>query len=79
MPGIGKLVPSSGTYLFSMQGNMCRIMTLRGRSPPGKGVINMQRICRRIYLARHETILGYMADNSKSGSRLKAQEGKKNS
>ena len=31
-----KLVPSSGTYLCSMQGNMCRISTLRGRSPPGK-------------------------------------------
>ena len=31
-----KLVPSSGTYLFSMQGYMCRIATLRGKSPPGK-------------------------------------------
>ena len=33
-----KLVPSSGTYLCSMQGNMCRISTLGGRSPPGKRV-----------------------------------------
>ena len=31
-----KLVPSSGTYLFSMQGHMCRITTLGGKSPPGK-------------------------------------------
>ena len=31
-----KLVPSSGTYLCSMQGYMCRIATLGGKSPPGK-------------------------------------------
>ena len=31
-----KLVPSSGTYRCSMQGYMCRISTLRGKSPPGK-------------------------------------------
>ena len=31
-----KIVPSSGTYLCSMQGYMCRISTLRGKSPPGK-------------------------------------------
>ena len=31
-----KLVPSSGTYLCSMQGNMSRITTLEGKSPPGK-------------------------------------------
>ena len=31
-----KLVPSSGTYLCSMQGHMCRIATLEGKSPPGK-------------------------------------------
>ena len=29
-----KLVPSSGTYLCSMQGSMCKIRTLEGRSPP---------------------------------------------
>ena len=31
-----KLVPSSGKYICSMQGYMCRISTLRGKSPPGK-------------------------------------------
>ena len=31
-----KLVPSSGTYRCSMQGDMCRITTLRGKSPPSK-------------------------------------------
>ena len=31
-----KLVLSSGTYLCSMQGYMCRISTLGGKSPPGK-------------------------------------------
>ena len=34
--GASKLVPSSGTCLCSMQGYMRRIMTLRGRCPPGK-------------------------------------------
>ena len=34
--GEKKLVPSSGTYLCSMQGYMCRILTLGGKSPPGK-------------------------------------------
>ena len=71
--GVGKLVLNSGTYLCSMQGNMCRITTIRGRSPPSKGVINMQRICRRICLARHETSSCYMANNSKSRSLHKAQ------
>ena len=79
MSGTGKLVLSSGTYLCSIQGSMCRIMTLRGRSPPGKGVIKLQRICKRLYLSRHETSSGYMADKSKSRRRRKAQEGKKNS
>ena len=31
-----KLVPRIGTYLCSMQGYMCRIATLGGKSPPGK-------------------------------------------
>ena len=35
---VNKLVPSSGTYLCSMQGYMCRISTLGGKSPPGKKV-----------------------------------------
>ena len=73
MPGTRKLVPSSGTYLCSMQGNMCRITTLRGRSPPSKGVIKLQRICKRICLDRHEISYGYMAYKSESGSRHKAQ------
>ena len=32
-----KLVPSSGTYLCSMQGSIFRMRTLRGMSPSGKG------------------------------------------
>ena len=72
MSGTSKLVPSSGTYLCSMQGSMCKITTLRGRSPPNKGVIKLQRICKRLCLARHETMSGYMVDNSKLGSRDKA-------
>ena len=79
MSGTCNLVPSSGTYLCSMQGNMCNITTLRGRSPHGKGVIKLQRICRRLCLARHETSSGYMVDNTKLGSWCKAKEGKKNS
>ena len=39
-----KLVPSSGTYLCSMQGYMCKIVTLGGKSPPGKKGIKLQRI-----------------------------------
>ena len=35
-----KLVPSSGTYLCSMQGHMCRIATLGGKSPPGEKIGN---------------------------------------
>ena len=31
-----KLVPRSGTYLCSMQGNKCRIMTIERRSPPSE-------------------------------------------
>ena len=34
--GANRLVPSSGTYLCSIQGYMCRIATLGGKSPPGK-------------------------------------------
>ena len=32
-----KIVPRSVTNLCSMKGSMCRIRTLGGRSPPGKG------------------------------------------
>ena len=59
-----KLVPSSGTYLCSMQGNMCRLMTLEGKSPPGKKRgIKLQKGYKRDFLARHETSSGYMVDN----------------
>ena len=39
-----KLVPSSGTYLCSMKGYMCRILTLGGKSPPGKKGIKLRRM-----------------------------------
>ena len=39
-----KLVPSSGTYLCSMQGHMCRITTLEEKSPLGK---NGESRCKR--------------------------------
>ena len=39
-----KLVPISGTYLCSMQGYMCRISTLGGKSPPGKKGNKLRRI-----------------------------------
>ena len=43
-----------------MQGNMCRITTLEGKSPPDKKWgIKLQKICQRIYLAIHETSSGY--------------------
>ena len=46
-----KLVSSSETYLCSMQGNMCRIMTLGGKSPPGKKWgIKLQKICKMVLL-----------------------------
>ena len=73
MLGIGKLAPSSGRYLYSMEGNMCRITTLGGRSPPSKWVIKMQRICKRLCLARHEASSGYMDYNSEVRSWHKAQ------
>ena len=49
--GENKLVPSSGTYLCSMQGDMCRIMTLRGKSPPSeKWGIKLQKIYEKALL-----------------------------
>ena len=38
-----KLVPSSGTYLCSMQGYMCSILTLGGKSPLDKKGDKMRR------------------------------------
>ena len=35
-----KLVPSRGTYLCSMQGNIFKIVTLGGKSPPNKKMGN---------------------------------------
>ena len=69
-----KLVPSSGTYLCSMQGHMCRIATIKGKSPLGK---NRESSCKGfikwLCVARHETSLGYMDDTQSQGSRHKAQ------
>ena len=69
-----ELVPSSGTYLCSMQGYMCRIVTLGGKSPPGK---NRESSCKGyikwICMARHETSSGYMVEMQCQGRRHKAQ------
>ena len=72
--GENKLVPSGGTYLCSMQGHMCRITTLGGKSPPGKhGESSYKGYVKWLFLARHETRLCYMADNQSQGSHHKAQ------
>ena len=69
-----KLVPSSGTYLCSMQGYMCRIATLGGKSPPGKnGESSYKGYIKWLCVARHEISLGYIVDNQSQGSRHKAQ------
>ena len=68
-----KLVPRSGTYLFSMQGYMCRISTLKGKSPTGKRETSCEGYKRWLCMARHETSSGYMADNQSQGNRHKAQ------
>ena len=63
-----KLVPSSGTYLCSMQGYMCRISTLGGKSPLGKkGKSSYEGYKRWLCMARHETSSGYMAEYTISG------------
>ena len=60
-----KLVPSSGTYLCSMQGYTCRIVTLGGKSPPGKNRESSYKgYIKWLYMARHETRLGYMAETT---------------
>ena len=57
-----------------MQGHMCRIETLGGKSPLSK---NMESSCKGyikwLCVARHETRLGYMADTQSQRSRHKAQ------
>ena len=69
-----KLVPSSRIYLCSMQGHMCRIATLGGKSPPGK---NRESSCKGyikwLSMARQETISGYMAETQCQGSWHKSQ------
>ena len=62
-----KLVPSSGTYLCSMQGYMCRISTLGGKSPPGKRETSYEGYKRWVCMARHETSSGYMAEYTMLG------------
>ena len=67
-----KLVPSSGTYLCSMQGNICRIRTI------GEGLIPIKadqavKDIKRLYLAGIEARLGYMAYNYEAGRQHKAQ------
>ena len=69
-----KLVPSSETYLCSMQGHMCRITTVGGKPPPGKhGESSYKGYVKWFFLARYEASSGCMADNQSQGSRHKAQ------
>ena len=69
-----KIVLSSGTYLCSMQGHMCRIAKLEGKSPPSKNRESSYKgYIKWLYVARHETRLGYIADNQSQGSQHKAQ------
>jgi hypothetical protein len=49
-----KLVPRSGTYLFSMQGNACGAWTLRGMFPLWVKGVKMQRIYERHCVASDE-------------------------
>ena len=57
-----------------MQGHMCRIATVGEKSHPNK---NRESRCKGytkcLCVARHETILGYMADTQSQGSQHKAQ------
>ena len=53
---------------------MCKITTLRGKSPPSKnGESSYKRYVKWICLAIHETSLGYMANNQSQGSEALAQ------
>ena len=54
--------------------NMCRIMTLEGMSSPSKnGESSCKIYVKWIYVARHETISGYIAGNQSQGSQHEAQ------
>ena len=70
-----KLVPSSGTYLCSMQGNICRIATLGGKSPPIKNQESSYKgYTKWLCMARHETSSGYMADTQSQGVNIRLNE-----
>jgi len=45
-----KIVPRSGTYLFSMKGIACRAWTLRGMFPLRVEGVKLQRIYGRHFL-----------------------------
>jgi hypothetical protein len=53
-----KLVPSSGTYLCSMQGNTCGTWTLGGMFPLWVKGVKLQRIYERHCLANDENCWG---------------------
>jgi hypothetical protein len=53
-----KLVPSSGTYLWSMQGNACGESTLGGMFLLRVKGVKMQRIYERNYLANNDNCWG---------------------
>ena len=72
-----KLVPSSGTYLFSMQGSTCRIRTLEGDVSSRYGIIKLKKIYERLCLARIETNLSYMAYKIEARIRFKGQYDKR--
>ena len=72
--GANKLVPSNRTYLCSMQGHMCRITTLGEKYPLGKnGESSCKGYIKWLYVARHKTRSGYIADNQSQGSQHEAQ------
>ena len=69
-----KLVPSSGTFICLMEGYMCRIVTLGGKSPPSKNrESSYNGYIKWLCVARHETSSGYMADTQSQGIQHKAQ------
>ena len=68
-----KLVPSSGTYLCSMQGYMYRISTVGENPLPVKRESSYEGYKKWLYMARHETSSGYMAETQCQGSWHKAQ------
>ena len=57
-----------------MQGHMCRIATLEGKSPLGKNKESSYKgYTKWLYVARHEKSSGYMADTQSQGSWHKDQ------